>query len=180
MDELTWVIGPPLMESFMQGYGFTKEQAEHATAKYRERYVPIGWAENECYPGITELLAKLKEAGYVLALATSKPQNMAQTIMEHFELAEYFTFIGGASLDLSRAKKADVIEYVLEGLKVTDRSEVLMIGDRKYDILGAKQTGLKSLGVLYGYGDRAELTEAGADAIAETVEDIFQKILIFH
>lgn len=180
VEKLTWIIGPPLMDSFMQGYGFTKEQAERATAKYRERYIPIGWKENKLYPDIPEVLAKLKEAGYVIALATSKPQDMARKILEHFDLAKYFTFIGGASMDLSRARKEEVIEYVLQELKVVDRNEVLMIGDRKYDILGAKQTGLHSLGVLYGYGDREELETAGADEIAETVGDIFQKILIFH
>ncbi len=178
-DTLEWIIGPPLVESFMQGYGFTMEQAERATAKYRERFAPIGWAENKVYPGIPELLAKLKAEGYTLALATSKPEQLAVKIMEHFELAEYFTVLGGASMDLSRSKKEQVIEYVLERLGVTDRREVLMIGDRKYDILGAKQTGLRSLGVLYGYGDREELETAGADEIAETVEDIFQKVLIF-
>lgn len=180
VEKLTWVIGPPLMDSFMQGYGFTEEQAERATAKYRERYTPIGWKENLLYEGIPEVLSRLKEAGYILALATSKPENMAEMILEYFDLTQYFTFIGGASMDLSRARKTDVIEYVLEKLGVSDRSEVLMIGDRKFDILGAKETGLRSLGVLYGYGDREELETAGADEIAESVVDIFQKILIFH
>ncbi len=178
-DKLEWIIGPPLVESFMQGYGFSQEQAERATAKYRERFAPVGWAENKVYPGIPQLLAKLKAEGYVLALATSKPEPLAVKIMEHFGLAEYFTVLGGASMDLSRSKKEEVIEYVLERLGVTDRSRVLMIGDRKYDILGAKRAGLRSLGVLYGYGDRKELEAAGADEIAETVEDIFQKVLIF-
>lgn len=171
-DRLTWVIGPPLMDSFMQGYGFSKEQAEEATAKYRERFIPVGWKENRVYPGIAEVLAKLRAAGFHLALATSKPEQLAGVIMEHFCLEQYFEVIGGASMDMSRIKKVDVIEYVLKQLGVTDRSEVLMIGDRKYDIEGARLAGLHSLGVLYGYGDQKELSEAGADAVVATVEEL--------
>lgn len=166
-DKLTWVIGPPLVDSFMQGYGFTKEQAEQGTAKYRERFTPIGWKENEVYPGIQEALLRLKEAGFVLATATSKPENMAETILEHFGLAEYFAVIGGASLDMSRARKADVLRYTLERLGVKDMSEVLMIGDRKYDVEGAKEFGIPCLGVLYGYGSKEELQQAGAVALVQ-------------
>lgn len=171
-DELTWMIGPPLMDSFMQGYGFSKEQAEAATAKYRERFVPVGWKENKVYPGIPEALKELKEAGFVLAVATSKPEDMAKRILEYFELAEYFDFIGGASMDLTRARKADVLEYVLKSLGAGSRSEVLMIGDRKYDVEGAKQAGLACLGVLYGYGSREELEQSGAVFLAATVEEM--------
>lgn len=171
-DRLTWVIGPPLVDSFMQGYAFTREQAERATAKYRERYIPVGWKENEVYPGIREALARLRDAGFILATATSKPENMAQTILAHFGLAEYFTVIGGASLDSSRSKKADVLRYTLERLGVKDTGGVLMIGDRKYDVEGAKEFGIPCLGVLYGYGSRAELENAGAAALAESPEEL--------
>lgn len=164
-DKLTWIIGPPLMDSFMHGYGFSKEQAELATAKYRERYTPVGWRENKVYPGIREALSQLRDAGFVLATATSKPENMARTILEHFGLAEYFAVIGGASLDLSRARKADVLRYTLERLGVEDTGGVLMIGDRKYDVEGAGKLGIACLGVLYGYGSEEELRTAGAVAL---------------
>lgn len=171
-DKLTWVIGPPLVDSFMQGYGFTKEQAERGTAKYRERYAPVGWKENKVYPGIKEALSRLRDAGFVLATATSKPENMAETIISHFGLAEYFAVIGGASLDLSRTRKADVLRYTLERLGVKDTGGVLMIGDRKYDVEGAKEFGIPCLGVLYGYGSREELREAGAAALVQNAEEL--------
>lgn len=171
-DKLTWVIGPPLAESFMEGYGFTPEQAQQGTAKYRERFTPIGWKENEVYPGIARTLRTLKEAGFVLATATSKPENMARQILEYFGLAEYFSFIGGASLDLSRSKKPDVIRYTLDGLEVKDCGEVLMVGDRKYDVEGAKEFGIPCLGVLYGYGSRQELLQAGAVALVEDTKEL--------
>lgn len=176
-DELTWVIGPPLMDSFMQGYNFSKEQAEIATAKYRERYEPIGWQENIPYKGIKEALETLKEAGFTLAVATSKPEGMAEKILEHFGLAEYFKVIGGASRDLSRAKKSDVLIYTLDQLGLNDWSKVLMIGDRKYDVEGAKQLEIPCLGVLYGYGNLEELTTAGAVAIVESIQEMTEYCL---
>lgn len=172
LDALAWVIGPPLADSFMQGYGFTKEKALEAVEKYRERYAPLGWKENVPYPGMKQALAELKTAGFVLAVATSKPEDMATQILEHFGMAEYFTVIGGATRDLSRVKKADILEYVLEKLGVVDRNECLMIGDRKFDVEGAKKAGFPCLGVLYGYGSEEELREAGAAALAATVQEM--------
>ncbi|MDE7298252.1 MAG: HAD family hydrolase [Lachnospiraceae bacterium] len=171
-DELTWVIGPPLMESFMQGCGFSEERAKEATAKYRERYEPVGWQENQAYPGIADELARLREAGFVLALATSKPEHMAERILEHFGLADYFEVIGGASRDLSRTRKEEVLRYTLDRLGVEDMDEVLMIGDRKYDVEGAGQLGIPCLGVTWGYGSREELEKAGATAIAGSVREM--------
>lgn len=179
-DELEWIIGPPLVDSFMQGYGFSAEKAELGTAKYRERFTDVGWKENKVYPGIDRALKTLKEAGFLLAVATSKPENMAERILEYFGLAQYFDVIGGASLDLSRSRKADVLRYTLERLKVQDTSEVLMIGDRKYDVEGAKEFGIPCLGVLYGYGSREELVEAGAAAVAESVEELTEKCLAWN
>lgn len=171
-DKLTWVIGPPLMESFAQGYGFTPEQAKQGTVKYRERYTPVGWKENVAYPGIARTLRRLREAGFVLATATSKPEEMARKILEHFGLLEYFSFAGGASSDSSRCKKEDVIRYVLDSLGVKDCAEVLMVGDRKYDVEGAAKFGISCLGVLYGYGGREELLQAGAMALVEDTEEL--------
>lgn len=173
IDRLTWMIGPPLIESFMGGYGFTQKQAERGMAKYRERYTAIGWAENKEYPGIAQTLLKLKEAGFVLATATSKPVDMAEKILEHFKLAQYFEVIGGASLDLSRCQKSSVIQYTLDCLNVHEMGQVLMIGDRKYDALGAQEFGMDCLGVLYGYGSEEELMQAGVAGLVKNAEELY-------
>ncbi len=175
--ELYKFIGPPLMDSFMGFYGFSKEKAGQAKAFYREYFTEKGMLENAVYDGIEELLKSLVSAGKRLGVATSKPEPFALKILEHFGLAHYFEYIAGATLDETRSKKSDVIEYALEQLKIADRSKVLMVGDRNFDILGARACSLDSMGVLFGYGSREELAGAGADYIAETVEDIGEIIL---
>ena len=169
-------IGPPLLDSFQQFYGFSKEQSEEAVKYYRERFSVKGLYENEVYKGVPELLQKLKEMGKILVLATSKPEEYAIKILKHFDLEQYFDFIAGATMDGSRNEKADVIAHALGICGVKDRAEAVMVGDRKYDILGAKEHGLHSIGVLFGFGDYEELHEAGATYIAETVEDIIFRI----
>jgi phosphoglycolate phosphatase len=170
--ELYKFIGPPLSDSFMRYYGFTEEDAIHAIAVYREYFSVKGLYENEVYPGIPELLESLKAQGKTVVLATSKPEKFAVEILRHFGLYDYFDIIAGASMDESRNKKADVIAYAISQMKNPDLSRMIMIGDREHDILGAKQIGIDSIGVLYGYGDRAEHEKAGATYIAERVEDI--------
>ena len=170
--ELYKFIGPPLSDSFMRYYGFSEEDAIHAIAVYREYFSVKGLYENEVYPGIPELLSALKTAGKTVVLATSKPEGFAMEILRHFGLYDYFDIIAGASMDESRNKKADVIAYAISQMKNPDLSRMIMIGDREHDILGAKQIGIDSIGVLYGYGDRAEHEKAGATYIAEKVEDI--------
>lgn len=170
--ELYKFIGPPLSDSFMRYYGFSEEDAIHAIAVYREYFSVKGLYENEVYPGIPELLSALKAAGKTVVLATSKPEGFAVEILRHFGLYDYFDIIAGASMDESRNKKADVIAYAISQMKNPDLSRMIMIGDREHDILGAKQIGIDSIGVLYGYGDRAEHEKAGATYIAEKVEDI--------
>lgn len=165
-------IGPPLGESFQVFYGMSVEESEQAIKYYRERFSVKGLYENEVYPGVEKMLQVLKESGKKLILATSKPEKFTMLILEHFDLLKYFDFVAGATMDGSRGEKADVIRYALELSGIEDKSEVIMIGDRKFDILGAKENGLASMGVLYGFGDREELTEAGADYIVETAEDI--------
>lgn len=165
-------IGPPLGESFQVYYGLSKEESEQAIAYYRERFSVKGLYENEVYEGVEKTLQALKDSGKKLIVATSKPEKFTTIIMEHFDLLKYFDFIAGATMDGSRGEKADVIRYALEKCRIEDKSEVIMIGDRKFDILGAKENGLASIGVLYGFGDRAELTEAGADYIVESAEEI--------
>lgn len=172
LDSLCCFIGPPLRDSFMEYYGFSEENATTAISIYREYFSDRGLYENEAYEGIDRVLKTLKDSGKKLYVATSKPEVFAKKILEHFDLDSYFEFIGGADLAETRVKKGDVIRYVLEENHITDLDRVMMVGDRKHDILGAKEAGVASVGVLYGYGNREELLEAGADFIAESVFDL--------
>ena len=167
-------IGPPLLDSFQRFYGFSEEQSEQAVADYREYFQEKGLFENEVYSGVEELLQHLKESGKRLIIATSKPEEFAVKILKHFGLASYFDYIVGATMDSSRSKKGDVIAYALEVCGITDKTDVVMVGDREHDVLGAKENGLDSVGVLYGYGSREELEKAGATCVAEMVEDILR------
>lgn len=177
LDSLTKHIGPPLRDGFMEYYGFTEEEAEKAVVKYREYYRENGIGENEVYDGIEGLLTRLKQAGKYLIVATSKPEEYAIKILEDFHLDHYFDDICGATFDGSRDNKEAVIRYALEKNSVTDLDRVVMVGDRKFDVLGAKAVGIASLGVLYGFGSEEELVEAGADRIAATVDDIYDIIM---
>lgn len=170
--ELYRFIGPPLMESFERFYGFSHEQAVEAVGFYREYYRDKGIYENKVYEGIPQLLARLKAAGKKVLLATSKPEEFAVQILRHFDLLQYFDVTAGAAMDETRTAKADVIAYGLRKAGIADRESCIMIGDREHDILGAKKMQMASMGVLFGYGSREELEIAGADLIAETVEEI--------
>jgi phosphoglycolate phosphatase len=171
-EELYTFIGPPLVDSFMKLYGFSRERALRAVEEYREYFRDRGIFENRVYDGIPRLLEELCAKGKRLVLATSKPELFAKRILAHFDLERYFTFAAGALMDETRTKKADVIAYALTSCGITDPSSVLMVGDRLHDVEGAKACGMDSLGVLYGYGSREELTEAGATYLAERVEDV--------
>lgn len=172
--ELYNFIGPPLIDSFMKYYGMNYEDGLKAVEYYREYFGVTGIFENTMFKGIPELLDSIKKSGRKISLATSKPEQYAVRILDHFGLTKYFDFIGAATMDESRSKKVDVITYTLDKLGVTDKSKVVMIGDRHHDIDGANQNGLDSIGVLFGYGDRVELETAGATYIAETINDIFK------
>lgn len=172
LEDLCCFIGPPLLDSFQEYYGFTEAEAQKAIEKYRERFATTGMYENVVYPGMLELLQKLHTAGKKILLATSKPEPFARQILEHFQLAGYFTFVGGATLDGVRSKKEDVIRYVLESSQISNSARVVMVGDRKYDIEGAKILGIDSIGVLYGYGSWEELKTAGATEIVESVSQL--------
>ncbi|MFW5651251.1 MAG: HAD family hydrolase [Acetivibrio ethanolgignens] len=177
MEELLKFIGPPLRDSFMKYYGFSEEEAKKAVIYYREYYQNTGLFENKVYPGMEDVLIALKQAGKKLVVATSKPEEYARRILERFGLYDYFDYIAGAGMDGSRTKKAEVIEYALESCDITDKEEVLMIGDREQDVFGAAQVGIRCMGVLYGFGSRQELELAGAAYIAESVADIERLIL---
>ena len=177
-SDLYRFIGPPLMDSFMEYYGLTEEQAVEAVRVYREYFADKGWAENTMYSGIESLLADLVAAGKMLLVATSKPQIFAERILVHFGLDKYFTHICGVALQAPRGySKADVIRDALDRAGVSDLTTVVMVGDRHHDIDGAKAVGISSVGVLYGYGDREEHEAAGADAIAESVAELRTALL---
>ncbi|MBR4385547.1 MAG: HAD family hydrolase [Treponema sp.] len=164
-------IGPPIKESFAS-LGFSKKETEEGIKKYREYFSTKGLFENKVYEGIPKLLAELKAAGKKLVVATSKPEVFSIQIADHFGFAQYFDAICGSTMDQTRSTKASVIEYALERNKIQDKSQVLMVGDREHDILGAKQNGLKSCGVLFGYGTRQELENAGANFIAKDISEL--------
>lgn len=175
--DLKKFIGPPLTESFIKYYGFDAHEADRAVSYYREYYSVKGIFENAVFDGIPSVLDMLKRSGKKLILATSKPERFAEIILKHFDLARFFDAVAGATMDSSRVKKADVISYALRSCEITDKSKAIMIGDREHDVFGAKINGLKSIGVLFGYGTGEELERAGADYIAACPQDISDIIL---
>ncbi len=168
-EEMRVFVGPPLHETF-QKFGVREDQAEEAIRIYRERYIPIGKFENTPYPGIRELLEALKAKGHKLYVATSKPETTSVEILEHFDLAKYFDRICGASMDLSRNSKEAVIAYLLEENGRADN--ITMVGDTKFDIIGANAHGIPAIGVSWGYGEVADMEAAGAKAIAHNMEEL--------
>ena len=174
--ELYKFIGPPLVDAFAEYYGFSKEDSEKATAFYRETFRVKGLFENRVYDGIYEMLEELKQKGKKLVIATSKPEEFTLRILKHFDLLKYFDFVAAATFDSTRNTKDKVIEYALENVDISDKSKVVMVGDRHHDIKGALANGIDSIGVLYGFGDSEELQKAGATHIAENVEDILRLI----
>lgn len=170
-EVLNSMIGPPFVVS-MKAIGLTEDETAKAIAHYRSQYAVDGWNDNVVYDGIKEMLYSLQSKGLKLSLATSKPMRFAEKIMDYFDLSKYFVFLGAGDTDNKRGSKIEVIEYVFENLKISDRSEVLMVGDRKYDVEGANLAGIDCAGVLWGFGDREELTNAGAKYIFDTPKDV--------
>ena len=181
LDSLCPFIGPPLRDSYMKFYGFSSQQATEAIHVYREYFTDRGWRENVPYEGIKEMLETLKEAGFTLLVATSKPEVFAKQILDYFEMSQYFDFIGGADLEEIRDTKAAVIRYVMEHCGITEEDvasgHVWMVGDREHDVLGARQCGLPCAGVLYGFGSRKELEDSNAAMIASSVDELGRMLL---
>jgi len=173
-EELYGYIGPPLYIGFQDIAGMKPEEALNAAAIYRSKYSVTGLFENKPYDGIEEVLRILKEHGKVIVLATSKPEEYAIRILEHFNLSMYFDEIAGGALDGSHNDKDIIIEESIArlGLSSYDKSNIIMVGDRKYDIIGAKACGIASAGVYYGFAKKGELEAAGADYIINTVSEI--------
>ena len=163
-------VGPPLHQSFIR-FGVPEDRADEAVRVYRSRYIPIGKFENEPYPGIRELLEKLTADGHTLYVATSKPETMSVEILEHFDLAKYFTIICGATFDTSRSSKEAVIAYLLE--QTGKASDAVMVGDTAFDVIGANAHGIPTIGVSWGYGKVEDLRAAGAAAIANDMDELY-------
>lgn len=170
-------IGPPLADSFQRFYGFSQEQSLKAVKYYREYFSVKGIFENEIFKDTQKLLSTLKKAGKHVILATSKPDEYALQILQHFDISQYFDFTACATMDEKRNNKADVIKYAIEGYPVKDLSKAIMVGDREHDILGANQAGMASVGVLYGFGDFNELSNAKATYIVDDMQEILNIIL---
>ena len=170
-ETLRVFVGPPLHETFIK-FGVPADKADEAVAVYRSRYVPIGMFENAPYPGIRELLDALKKQGHKLYVATSKPEWMAQEILKKFQLDSYFDLICGATMDTSRTEKSQVIAYLLE--QTGDVSHAIMVGDTKYDVIGASAHSIPTIGVSWGYGTVEDMQSAGAAAIAHTTQELLE------
>ena len=171
-DDLVKFIGPPIRSAFKEFYGFDDAGAEKAVEKFRERFLVKGLFENVMYNGIDAMLQRLIDADKTLIIATSKPTIQAKTVLSYFKLDKYFTYVSGSEMNGDRSDKSEVIQYALEQNNINDLSRCIMVGDRKHDIIGAKTVGMKSVGVLYGYGDYDELSEANADYIVKDVDEL--------
>lgn len=174
-ESLYRFIGPPLAESFREF--FPEERVEEAIRIYRVYFRKRGMFENAVYPGVPEMLQELRAAGIPLAVATSKPEEFAVTILEHFGLVENFAVVGGASMDASRNDKTSVVRYTMERLRIKPSPSVVMIGDRKYDVEGAKAVGISPVGVTWGYGSREELLLAGAELLVDSPKELVSALL---
>jgi phosphoglycolate phosphatase len=175
-EVLLSLIGPPLVDAF-RAMGLDDDEVEHAIDAYRARYSSVGLFENALIPGIDVLLRDLTAHGVTLAVATSKPEPFAHTILGHFGLDDDFRVVAGATFDQTRRHKDEVVLHALEHLGLPDPSTVVMIGDREHDVHGAAMHGVATIGVLWGYGTRAELAAAGAAAVVETVADLRRELL---
>ena len=170
-EKLHAFIGPPLTDSFTKYYGFSEEESWKAVDAYREYYQDKGIFECKLYDGIPDVLKAVKQAGKKALVVTSKPEVYAKQIMDHFSLTPYFTCVAGMELDGGRGTKAEVIEYAFRENGITDLKNVLMIGDREYDVIGAHKIGIDCLGILYGFGDKEEFAQAGADYVEADVAE---------
>ena len=175
LEELFVFVGPPLKDAIRDYYHMTDEKATEFVKEFRAYYSEKGLFNSAVYPGVKELLGRIKDSGRKIMLATSKPEEMAKRVLDYFELTEYFDEIAGATFDNSRVNKEDVIKYLLDKLPDSEKdlSQIVMVGDRKHDVLGAKAVGMDCIGALYGYGTREELENAGAKYIAEVAGDVY-------
>jgi phosphoglycolate phosphatase len=177
-DALAPLIGPPLEHSFREAFGFSPAEARRAVEDYREYFSDRGLYENEVYAGIPELLARLRAEGRRLALATSKPTVFAERILEHFDLARHFERVVGSFLDGTRVEKSEVVATALAGVAGVPLERVVMVGDRKHDVHGARANGIDAIAVAYGYGSEAELRGAEPTRLAASVDELGRLLLL--
>ena len=175
LDELRCFAGPPLVDKFMEMYGFSHEKAWQARGLFQERYIPIGVFESRPFPGMTAFLDALREKGLTLAVATSKPLDLAEQLLLRAGIREYFAVVRGSTLDGNNNSKQEIVEGVIADLGA-GKADCVLIGDTKYDVAGAHAAGIPCIGVRYGYAAPGELEEAGADAIAQDLGEL-QKML---
>ncbi len=171
-DVLRGFVGPPLHISFMEVCGLSFEEAEQCVESFRVRFLEKGILENALYPGVRELLEKLAADGKKLHLATSKPLHLAKMVLDNFDIARYFTSVSGTTMDLDNHSKADVVAEALEKNNITP-VDAVMVGDRLHDVEGAAANGVATVGVLYGYGSRKELENAGAIRLARDTDELY-------
>jgi len=174
LDELEPFIGPPLQVSFQEIYGFNDTQITQAIRDYRERFTERGMFENKLYEDIPVLLAHLKQQGYILTIATSKPTVFAEQIIKYFQLESYFDLVVGSHLDGSRSAKGEIIAEVLQQLDSYPKDQFIMIGDRKYDLIGARENQIDAIGVTYGFGSLEELKNEEPTYIVDHVNDLLK------
>ncbi|GAM15901.1 HAD family hydrolase [Mesobacillus selenatarsenatis] len=172
VDSLEGFIGPPLQLSFSDYFNLDEIQIKNAIEFYRERFKGKGMYENELYSNIPLLLHSLKEKGFILVVATSKPTVFSEQILQHFEIDHYFDLVVGSNLDGTRTSKTEIIQYILDAYKPYKLEDFIMIGDRKHDIEGANKNGIDSIGVTYGYGSYEELSNSKPTYIVGTVERV--------
>lgn len=201
LKKLEIFIGPPLINQFMEYLNISKEEAEQAVVYYRERYTTVGIFENELYPNVEKMLKTLKDNGYTVAVSSSKPEKFVKQILEHFKIEQYFNEVVGATMSEKRTDKADVIEETLKRLgriscsnndtdytsiensisvekeKTINTENIIMVGDKKHDILGARQFGIPCVAVSYGYGTMEELTNENPHKIVGTVDELLDYLL---
>lgn len=177
--ELRSFIGPSLQDTFQKSLGFNQEDCKTAIRIFREYFSKKGLFENKVYEGIPNLLEEIKKSGRHSVIATSKPEKFAKQIVEHFGLKDFFERVCGSRTDETRTDKAEVIAYAKKccHLKTEDSSRILMVGDRQNDVIGAHKNGIQVVAVLYGYGSRSEVENAGADFIADSVQTLKDYIL---
>ncbi len=176
-EELFKYIGPPLVYSFTTYAGMSEAQAQQAMRFYRERFSTGGLFENEIYPGIAELLKSIKSGGGRVILATGKPEEFAVQILEHFDILRYFDFVAGNTLEETRPEKRQVLEHIFAHFPQIGAKNTVMVGDRSYDAAAAAEYGIPSIGVLFGYGSREELSGAGAGFLAQDVRELSRLML---
>ena len=179
LKKLEPFIGPPLIDSFQEYYGFTLEEARKATDYYRENFTVKGLYQNELFDGVPEMLKALKENGCVVAIASSKPEPFVQRILDNFEISQYFDYVCGSTLNETRTKKEEVIEELLRRMNLTpeEKKQMLMVGDRKFDVEGAAYFGIPCLGLSLGFAAEGELEKAGAVEIVDSVQEIAEFVL---